>query len=118
MFEYHTRVRVRVWVWFKVRVREIRCHLFRMGLWWEEWLNDQNLKQIKLAATCEKAKEKGQRQQVKFVCLNMKENMTTGYKSKFLASLNCFSGPFGPYLVRAKKSLFLENQNQKFISSL
>ena len=33
----------------------------------------------------------------------MKENMETGHKSKFLASLFCVLGPFWPYRVLAKK---------------
>ena len=39
------------------------------------------------ASPCEKSEEKGQRQKVKFVYLNMKEDKATGLKSTFLASL-------------------------------
>ena len=68
------------------------------------------------ASPCEKSEEKGQRQKVTFVCLNMKENKTTGHKSTFLASLFCVLEAFWPYWVWAKKCLFFRYQILIFIS--
>ena len=62
------------------------------------------------ASPHEKSEEKGQRQKVKLLSLNMKENKATGHKSTFLASLFCFLGPFWPHWVWAKKKLFFKNQ--------
>ena len=42
------------------------------------------------ASPCEKSEEKGQRQKVTFLCLNLKENKATGHKGRFLASLFLF----------------------------
>ena len=44
-----------------------------------------NIATHKGASPREMSEEKGQRQKVKFLCLNMKENKATGHKSNFLA---------------------------------
>ena len=59
------------------------------------------------ASACEKSEEKGQGQKVKFVCLNMKENMATGHKSTFLVSLFAFWDFFGHFGYKLKNAFFL-----------
>ena len=55
------------------------------------------------ASRCEKSEEKGQRQKVNLLCLNMKENMATGHMSRFFASLLFFLGFFLTILGLGKK---------------
>ena len=50
----------------------------------------------------EKSEEKGQREKVKFVCLNMKENKATGHNSTFLALFLRF-GSFLAILILGQK---------------
>ena len=64
---------------------------------------------------CEKSEEKGQRQKVKLLCLNMKENKATGHKSKFAASLFYFGTFFGYIGSGPKNAYFLRIRFQKFI---
>ena len=71
------------------------------------------------ASPCEKSKEKGKRQKVKFVCLNMKENKATGHKSVFLASLFCFLEPFLAILgLGQKMPIFYDQISKNYFISL
>ena len=45
-----------------------------------------------------------------FLCLNMKQNKSTGHQTAFLASLFSFYGPFWPFGVWAKNCLFFKKQ--------
>ena len=65
------------------------------------------------ASPSEKSKEKGQCQKVTGLCLNMKEDKSTGHNSTYLASFFVFLGIFWPYWVWAKKRLFFWNQISK-----
>ena len=63
------------------------------------------------ASPREKSKGKGQRQKVKLLYFNIKENKATGHKSTCLASrFFAFLDFFLPYWVWAKKYLFFKNQ--------